>query len=45
MHEVMNTTAYLPNRMKRSKVALGNSEPRYDSTVERTRKRFYINST
>lgn len=45
MHEVMNTTAHFPNRLNRAKIALGNSQPRYNSQVDGIRKKFYINST
>ena len=45
MNEVMNTTFYKTNRFNRAKVALGNTEARYNSHVEGIRKRFYINST
>lgn len=45
MNEVMNTTAYFPNRLNRAKVALGNSEARYNSQVEGSRKKYFINST
>ena len=46
MHEVMNTTTnHLQNRFTRAKVALGNSQPRYNSKVEGIQRRYYINST
>ena len=44
MHEVMNTTPF-SNIFRRAKVALGNSEPRYNSQVEGIREKYYINST